>query len=302
MNSIDFVLVRLFSDELLPPPISTLQESVYHAGFRYRDHVYADEVEILYVLHGASYVGIDQKEFIRIKKNDCLVIFPRVRHNFFLKENENCRIIDLVFRPGDLSIFNPYDLRYAMRFLYEILVPRMKYLRFVDNGEVREVLERILKRGRHLDHQVDPLIKVHFCELYLLLSGVIIATHDDLGKPKNQYVTTGLEYLNNFYNSHSGIESVAQHVGISARHFARLFIQEMGMSVQDYLTILRIRKAKDLLENSDMDITGIAYSLGFNSSQYFTTCFKRIEHLTPKEYRRIAKSNSGFGPLEAPGD
>jgi AraC-like DNA-binding protein len=80
-------------------------------------------------------------------------------------------------------------------------------------------------------------------------------------------------------------------VGISSRHFSRLFVQELGITVPDYLSILRIKKAKDLLQNSEMDITRIAYSLGFNSSQYFITCFKRIEHVTPKEYRRLVRNN-----------
>jgi AraC-like DNA-binding protein len=39
-----------------------------------------------------------------------------------------------------------------------------------------------------------------------------------------------------------------------------------------------------------MDITRIAYSLGFNSSQYFITCFRRIENITPKIYRRMLKT------------
>lgn len=289
MNSNDYIFLKLFSENLLPPPVSTLQESFYQPGFKFNDHTYPDSVEIVYVLTGASYVGIGSKQFIRIKKNDCLLIFPKVTHNFFLKENENCRIIDLVFQPGNLAIFDPFDLKHEMRFLYEILVPQIGYLRFLDNGEIRAVLEHILTQNHNLSHHTELLNKIYFCELYILLSKIIGETRDESGKPKNAYVTTGLEYMANFYNAQFGIAEIAEQVGVSARHFARLFNQEMGMTVQEYLGILRIRKAKDLLHNSDMDITRIAHSLGFNTSQYFTTCFKRIEHITPTEYRRKVK-------------
>lgn len=75
MNSEDYLLSKLISEALLPPAISTLGIQVNQPGFRFGNHVYDNQVEIVYVLHGGSYVGID-KQFIRIKKNDCLIIFP----------------------------------------------------------------------------------------------------------------------------------------------------------------------------------------------------------------------------------
>ena len=89
VNSEDYLLSKLMSEALLPPEISTSGIQSYQPGFKFGNHVYADEVEIVYVMHGASYVGID-KQYIRVKKNDCLLIFPKVTHNYFFKENESC--------------------------------------------------------------------------------------------------------------------------------------------------------------------------------------------------------------------
>jgi AraC-like DNA-binding protein len=294
MNSEDYLLSKLMSEPLLPPAISTLGMQINQPGFKFGNHVYADQVEIVYVMHGGSYVGID-KQFIRIKKNDCLIIFPRITHNYFLRERESCKIIDLVFRPGDLSSFTLLDLKQNMRFLYELKEPHIDYLRFLDNGEIKVTLEHILFQFEHPSRESNMLKKIYFCELYVLLSKVIAETRDDLGKPKNHYVTLGLDFLSNFYSTQLTVDDIAKQAGISSRHFSRLFVQELGITVPDYLGILRIKKAKDLLQNSEMDITRIAYSLGFNSSQYFTTCFKRIEHVTPKEYRRLVRNNSSAG-------
>jgi AraC-like DNA-binding protein len=291
MNSEDHILSKLMSETFLPPTITTLATSDYRPGYTFHDHTYEDDIEIVYVVHGASYVGIN-KQFIRIKKNDCLLIFPKVTHNYFLKENESCKIIDLVFKPGDLFIFNALDLKYNFRFLYELTQLQIEYLKFVDNGEIKSILEHILFQHENQSQYSYMLSKIYFCELYIFLSKVISATRDELGKPKNPHVTIGLDYLTNFYNDQISVEKIANHVGLSPRHFSRLFVRELGMTVPDYLSLLRIKKAKDFLQYSEMDITRIAYSLGFNSSQYFITCFKRIEHVTPKVYRRKVKSTN----------
>ena len=296
MNSEDYILSHLMSEVLLPPPISTLHISVDMPGYTFREHVYEDEVEIVYVYKGASYVGIG-KQFIRIQKNDCLIIFPHVSHNYFLKENESSKIHDLVFKISDLQNFGSEELRNHVRFLYEFVQPQIDYLKFIDSGELLSILEHIHDQHANPTRYSRMLLKVYFCELFIYLSKVIGETRDEMGKRKNHHVTTGLDYMVNFYSSKLTVEEIAQHVGLSPRHFSRLFIQEMGMTVQDYLGIFRIKKAKELLLNSDMDITQIAYSLGFNSSQYFTTCFKRIEHITPKIYRRMNRVERAYGSV-----
>lgn len=291
MNSEDCFLSKLIVEPLLPPPVSTASINVSKPGFEFQYHSYTDEVEILCVLHGASYVGINN-QFIRVKKNDCLLIFPKVTHNYFLKENESCKAIDLVFKPGDISRFSPLELYHHLRFFYELLEPQTAYLRFVDDGAIRTTLEHILFQYEHPMQPSHMLLKIHFCELYILLSKIISTTRDELGKSNNPHIALGLDYLANHYSDQVTVEKIARQVSLSPRHFSRLFVRELGMTVPNYLSLLRIRSAKELLQNSDMDITRIAYALGFNSSQYFITCFKRIEHVTPKEYRhRVRNSN-----------
>jgi AraC-like DNA-binding protein len=284
------LLSQLISGPLLPPALSTLNESVHNPGFRFHDHTYMDEVEIIYITYGSSYVGINN-QFIRVKKNECLIIFPKVTHNFFLKENQSCRMIDVVLKPGDISQYRHFHLQENMRFFYELLEEKLAYLRFVDNGEIKNVLERILAQNINPSQQSGMLVRLYFAELYLLLSKVIGENSDDLYKPKTRYVSDALDYMINFYSNPTlTVDEIAAHAGISARHLSRLFLNELGINVQDYLTILKIKKAKDLLRSSDMDITRIAFSLGFNSSQYFITCFKKIEHVTPGMYRSLAKA------------
>jgi AraC-like DNA-binding protein len=289
MNTQDELLSRLMAAPVMPPPASTACINSSLPGFQYQYHSYADEVEIVRVLHGTSFVGINN-QFIRIQKNECLVIFPGVTHNYFLKDNESCRMIDLVFKPGDLTGFPPVDLKNNLPFLHELLSPRGEFMRFVDDGSLRSVLERILIQYERASPQTPMLLKAYYLELYLYLSKVVAESISETGRAQSLHVKCGLELMVNLFSTNLTVEQIAAEAGISARHFSRLFVKEVGMTVPDYLNLLRIRKAKELLLNTDMDITRIAYAVGYHSSQYFTTRFKRLEHVTPKGFREKMKA------------
>ncbi|WP_410775199.1 helix-turn-helix domain-containing protein [Ectobacillus funiculus] len=66
----------------------------------------------------------------------------------------------------------------------------------------------------------------------------------------------------------------------------RLFKQELGMSLKDYLTEVRIRKAKELLTNTDYPINTIAQSVEYEDPQQFSKVFKQNTNLTPSSFRR----------------
>ncbi len=75
--------------------------------------------------------------------------------------------------------------------------------------------------------------------------------------------------------------------------FSKLFYRETGEKFSDYLTRIRIEKAKELLTSTDKPIQEIALEVGFNDAGYFTRRFKSYEGTTPPgHYRKIAKSQS----------
>ena len=89
-------------------------------------------------------------------------------------------------------------------------------------------------------------------------------------------------------NSHKqlSIEDIAKLVRLSAGRLAHLFKNEIEMSVQQYVTQIRLSKAKHHLESSFLSIKEIAASVGFQNVNRFTAHFKNQVGLTPAEYRR----------------
>ena len=82
------------------------------------------------------------------------------------------------------------------------------------------------------------------------------------------------------------IEELARMVNLSPGRLAHLFKSEMDISIQQYLTQLRLAKAKDQLETSFLSVKEIAASVGFPSVTRFVGCFKSSIGATPAQYRK----------------
>lgn len=88
------------------------------------------------------------------------------------------------------------------------------------------------------------------------------------------------------------IEDLADHAGVSASYLSRLFKQELGISVSDYIREKKIEKAQNLLKYCDYSLVDIANYLSFSSQSHFIQAFKKHVGMTPKKYRDINYSSN----------
>lgn len=95
------------------------------------------------------------------------------------------------------------------------------------------------------------------------------------------------EYLNEHANEPVGLDQLASLVGLSPFHFARAFKTSTGVPPHRYQLLLRIARAKTLLEATDAAVTEIAFDVGYESSQALARLFRREVGVSPSEYRRL---------------
>ncbi len=98
--------------------------------------------------------------------------------------------------------------------------------------------------------------------------------------------------MKNFQNNEISMNQVAAMVNISPSYFSTLFRQETGTTFIEYLTEVRLEKAKELLMCTDMRSSEIGYQVGYKDSHYFSYIFKKACGCTPKEYR-LRKNEGG---------
>jgi AraC-like DNA-binding protein len=103
------------------------------------------------------------------------------------------------------------------------------------------------------------------------------------------------ELYQNLSNANFDIGYAIQRSGYNVDYFRRCFKKEFGKNPLDYLTSLRITKAKQLLTQNDfLSIEHVAMQCGFSDNLYFSTCFRKHTGTPPLKYRKmkLAEKNS----------
>lgn len=90
----------------------------------------------------------------------------------------------------------------------------------------------------------------------------------------------------NFQNNEFSMNQAAAMVNVSPSYFSTLFRQETGTTFIEYLTELRLEKARELLMCTELRSSEIGYQVGYKDSHYFSYIFKKVCGCTPKEYRQ----------------
>lgn len=101
-------------------------------------------------------------------------------------------------------------------------------------------------------------------------------------------VQQAIEYIKANFRRKITIDEVAKACYLSPSHLSTIFKQELGCTILEFVTKVRIEEAKVLLRDPKYNVIEAAYSLGFKDPGYFTKVFKRSEGITPSEYRERA--------------
>jgi AraC-like DNA-binding protein len=96
-----------------------------------------------------------------------------------------------------------------------------------------------------------------------------------------------MEYIRQNYKKDIDINMLAEYVGLSYSHVRKIFHDETGENIVNFINNFRINEAKRLLRETDININEIALSLGYNNNQSFNRFFKKYEGVTPGEFRNI---------------
>ena len=105
----------------------------------------------------------------------------------------------------------------------------------------------------------------------------------------NMLVSDALEYINSHYMEPIRIETLAGHCHISETHIRRLFSSCINMGPLEYINLIRIKNACELLRKTDALVADIAFKCGFSTLSTFNRNFKRVTGCTPYEWRKIQK-------------
>ncbi len=115
--------------------------------------------------------------------------------------------------------------------------------------------------------------------------------HNKILKNK-RVIEQAKQFIAEHYHEDLTLNKIAETVFMSPNYFSNLFSNEVGESFLEYLTSLRLQKAKQLLGEKDAKAFEVGEKVGYDNPQYFSKIFKKYTGMTPSEYREYLQKNS----------
>ena len=187
---------------------------------------------------------------------------------------------------GKIMFHNPRDINLLKARLVELLsvLSRAAAQGGVDiNALLSKNLEYIHKIMA-IDTQEDICIWISHA-----LDEFIESVYNSRDAKKMSQLKPAIEFMQYHYYQPLTLADVAKAAHLSVSRLAHLFREQMGMTIVDYLTNVRINHAKRMLLTTENNCTRICYEVGYNNQSYFTRVFKQITGMTPREFRNQNK-------------
>jgi len=245
-------------------------------------------VELLYISSGYGIVVVDNQHYTA--RPGRLFVFPPFRlHKVQVDPSDKTpyhrttmHIAQSVVESA-LSTFPRHQARFAA--LAASNLPAQIY----DLSTHAPFIERILEQFQRLEDNAQT----EACEVAFLVMQLMTCLPEQPQPypPRQQTVASRImSWVEAHYARKFSLDRLAHDLGLSRSYTSRIFRQQTGGSIHEYLLTRRIKSSCDLLRYSDEPVDAIALAVGFSEVTYFITCFKKMMRQTPLQYRR---SNSG---------
>jgi AraC-like DNA-binding protein len=238
---------------------------------------YHSDYEIYYLLFGKCKYFIDKSTF-DIEAGDLVIIPSGVIHKTNYPDEPHSRI--LINFSEDYVKCELTDALRGAGYIYRNDAVRRR---------IEDIFAKIECEYSLSDSFSETALECYTAELLLLIlrnpSEVKSVSRPD------SFVDSALRFVGENYMNDVSLASAAELLSVSSEHLSREFKRVTGFGFCEYLTLLRLRRAEFMLKNEPgLSVSSVAYSCGFNDSNYFSHKFKLTYGKSPKELKNAAKS------------
>ena len=175
---------------------------------------------------------------------------------------------------------------------YVILNVRFSVISFIkglgcDTNEMEsaDTEEVLAESGKNMESAIAYAKK--------MISQAIGIRDQNSGNKNRSILKTAVDFIDSHYMEEDiSLNTVANVANVSSNHFSALFSQNMGQTFIEYLTTLRMNKAKELLRCTGMRSSEIAGEIGYKDAHYFSYLFKKTQGMTPSDYRKAREEKA----------
>ncbi|MCM3782318.1 AraC family transcriptional regulator [Neobacillus mesonae] len=226
-------------------------------------------IEILYVFSGVQHMFINENAF-SVHEGEAALILPDIVHRYYKVGQNAADAMLIIFNPRilggifpDLNLFQPATPLITRERIHEDAVYALKQINKIEDfaaklGWTYIIMSHLL---RHIELRERPRIPVQ-----------------DMSKKI-------MEYLANHFTEPITLDSLASEFCVSKYYISRIFSERIKMNFRNYLSLLRVEYASNLIRTTDASFTTISSNAGFESQRTFNRVFYSIYGMSPREFR-----------------
>ena len=265
-----------------------------------------DFIELVYVTDGEG-EHIVEGDLYQLSAGDVFIINPGEKHTYKIKQGTQLGIINCLFMPTlfdevwlrGLGISDSMDYYYVHPFLEKC--ERFHHCLNLRGQEAEDILSKFEEMSFEFAAKRNgytSLIRLQLVQLLILLSRIYVKRNVSISPTnvRNQerkiFVQRICGYLERHYDQKLTLANLSDLFNISPRHLNRIFKEETGKTVIEFVHHVRINRSKKLLLDSNEKVISIAMDVGYDDPAFFTRLFTRKVGCSPGRYRTQYKEGA----------
>lgn len=261
-----------------------------------------ESLEIFYTLSGKGQYFIEDKMYT-FEAGDLFVISNDELHKSQLIDGESFAAWIVMFNPRLLNVKNLDDEFQPLSLFYNRPAGFSHQLK--TEGKVREKIATIF---RYMQEEYERPEGYSLTAMVGLLQWLLVELeraylarqpYNEMkalsGMHLKEIVVNVLNYIDDHYCEDIKLSQIARELCVSPSYLSREFKRSTGFSLVEFIASKRIRRARDLLQRTNLQVTEIATEVGYNNVTHFHWTFKKMVGVSPGQYRKMAMAYEQHG-------
>ena len=236
-----------------------------------------DEYEIYYLINGSRQFYINDKVYPLCGGSLAFVDGEDMHRTFSANNEPHTRFVACIKKSKLQKEFVNLTKPFLTGGAFSLTLNQQK--------EIQKLIDMIIKECEESSFMHHEAIYALVTKLFIDTSRLYCESSAIVNDCCNAAVNI-INFINSHYSEKFTLEDISNNCNISISHLTRLFKASTGYSIVEYTNNLRIKKAAELIKNTELSISEIALKTGFSSFSYFGKMFFKHYSMSPLKYRK----------------
>lgn len=244
------------------------------------EHIHPGAMEICYLTRGEQTYRVDEVNYL-LRGNEVFLTFPDELHSSGLLPQGKGVLYWLQIIVTDRRSILGLSVTQSRLLKQQLKVFPRRHFRGV--RKLQSLFEEFFLLACDNDSTMKKLSIASRIVGWLLI--LIECAHTDTSRHDGEDIRNVVDLLESYPHRDATSVELAELSGLSVSRFQAKFKEQVGIPPREYALRCKVKIAREMLQKKETSITQIAHQLGFSSSQYFATVFKRFTNMTPGQAR-----------------